>query len=200
MQSPSQRKHKRNSIFPVEGKRRAHIHAVEASCAMLRRAAEAAGARDAEPLRSERDPAPVWAGRWWHPAAAACAEGSAQLRGKHAANLPTLSLYKISGDFNVHLYVHTSPQYQPSSTATSMKNEFLSSNSKSHFLNKLGKSHLRSSSGLKEKGFQNDGLEVQLFIYTSRKEFSDLKVYNNHLFRWQIQHWYAPCQEAGVKK
>lgn len=103
--------HIRNSTFPVEGKQRALIHMVKANCEMLQRAAEAAEARDAKPLRSaalvpmgragygERDPAPAWAGRWWHPVAAAWAEGSAQLRGKHPANLPALLLYKISTDF-----------------------------------------------------------------------------------------------------
>lgn len=76
----------------------------------------------------------------------------------------------------MHVRVHT-PHTCPhtSSTVTNVTNDLLSFSFKSHFLNKLGKSHFRSSSGLKEKSFQNDGLELQLFIYTNRKSLQILR-------------------------
>lgn len=150
----SQRKPIRKSIFPVGGKQRAQTQALRRAVCYC---SGGCRGRAAEPLRSaalaapgRAGPGPGRAGRWWHPAAAARAQGSAQLGGKRCQP-PNFATLQHEWGFFKCMYMYSQPPpppYQPSSTVTNMTNDLVSFSFKSQFFNKLGKSHFRSS-GLK---------------------------------------------------
>lgn len=138
----SQRKPIRNSIFPVEGKLRALIHTMKASCMMLQQAAEAAGARDAEPLRSAAlapmGRAPLGSSVSWAmvtPSGHCLRRGQRPTEGKTCCRPPNLATLKNQWGFLKCICMYTHPTHLPiesSSTVTNTTNDLPSFNFKSH--------------------------------------------------------------------
>lgn len=99
-----QRRHTTNSVFPVEGKLRAQTQAVKASWVMLQELRGPGMRSSALAPMGRTGPGECWAGSGvsWAmvtPSGRCLSRGRAQPRGKHAANLPTLPLYRTGGDF-----------------------------------------------------------------------------------------------------